>query len=172
MKGAEREYVIMVKGLSNGRHNLSFRVDKELFAGFGNTQILDASIVAELSLLKAAELIEIECNITGNLVTECDRCLEELTLPVETNAKLIVKFDRRESGIESDEIIVLDPAESELDISQFLYDYICLSLPIKRVHKDGNCNPDMISRLEGPDPEPAQNGVNSPFDSLNEMIKN
>ena len=34
------------------------------------------------------------------------------------------------------------PESDELDISQEVYDYVCISLPIRKVHKEGECNSD------------------------------
>lgn len=172
MKGADREFVILVKGLPAGRHDMSFRVDKELFTRFGNNQVHDASVNVELKLFKGTEIIEIESFIKGDLVVECDRCLEELTLPVETKATLVVKFERGDNDIDSDEVIVLDPADGELDMSQFLYDYICLSLPIKRVHEQGKCNPEMIRMLERSNSDSSVRETGSPFDKLKDILNN
>ena len=64
----------------------------------------------------------------------------------------------------------MDPADSELDLSQFLYDYVCLNLPLQKVHEDGDCNEEMMAKLgsvnahqEKDDEEMA---ANSPFGAL------
>jgi uncharacterized metal-binding protein YceD (DUF177 family) len=62
---------------------------------------------------------------------------------------------------------VLTPGEyPEWDLSQAVYDYVCLSLPIQRVHPEGECNPDTVrflSQVERPDEEAA---ASSPFAAL------
>ena len=82
--------------------------------------------------------------------TEIPRCLEALALPVEAQPSE-----------------VLTPGEyPEWDLSQAVYDYVCLSLPIQRVHPEGECNPDTVrflSQVERPDEEAA---ASSPFAAL------
>ena len=51
------------------------------------------------------------------------------------------------------DIITLPADEQELDLKQHIYEYILLSIPIKRVHPDdefGNstCDPFMLKKLE------------------------
>ena len=41
-------------------------------------------------------------------------------------------------------------------MSQIVYDYICLSLPLQRVHEEGECNPEVMARLSGEE-SPAAN---------------
>ena len=33
-------------------------------------------------------------------------------------------------------------------MKQIVYDYVCISLPIQRVHEDGDCNPVALRYLE------------------------
>ena len=90
------EYTVPIKGLSIGKHNYSFSVDSAFFKDFGESPISEASLELEAELIKEAALIKVTCDITGTVVVECDRCLEDLTLPVKTTAGLIVKFVRTE----------------------------------------------------------------------------
>ena len=39
-------------------------------------------------------------------------------------------------------------SEQELDMSQIIYDYVNLSLPIKKVHPEGECDPEMMEKLK------------------------
>jgi DUF177 domain-containing protein len=58
-----------------------------------------------------------------------------------------------DSEDEDDDIITIAANEHELDLSQYIYEYITLSLPIKRVHPEdekGNstCNKEVLKKLE------------------------
>ena len=46
----------------------------------------------------------------------------------------------------------IGPSETEIDLSQYIYESICLSLPYQRVHPVGSdgksgCDPDMLARF-------------------------
>jgi len=93
--------------------------------------------------------MQIAVNINGMVTLACDRCLENLILPVSTNGELAVRFGKGEdSNPDEDDLLVLEPSEGEIDLSQYIYDSICVSLPLQRVHSEGQCNPEMIKKLQ------------------------
>jgi uncharacterized metal-binding protein YceD (DUF177 family) len=105
------------------------------------------------------------------VVVECDRCLEDLEIPVDLDVLLSVKFGESESADENQdgerEVIFLPVDNTELDMEQIVYDYVCLSLPLQRVHEDGECNPDAMKYLEGPEVvEVSDDADKNPFAAL------
>jgi uncharacterized metal-binding protein YceD (DUF177 family) len=92
------------------------------------------------------------------------------------SCSMAVKFAKDLSDDDGDEFIIMDPADGELDLTQFLYDYVCLNLPLQKVHQDGECNSEMMAKLAGvnsvaekDDDEVAQN---SPFGALKGLFDN
>ena len=63
----------------------------------------------------------LDFTMEGHVIVECDRCLEDLELPIESYEELIVKFGEKEET-ESEEVIVVSTKEYELDVSQFIYE--------------------------------------------------
>lgn len=102
----------------------------EFFETFGNPDILAASVDVEVEIRYSGLTLELNCTIHGSVVVPCDLCLEELELPVEAS------FEESYT-----------PEGLELDFSQDVYDYVCTSLPFKRVHPEGECNPDTLEYL-------------------------
>lgn len=96
---------------------------------------LDVKVV--VNRLTAA--FDLAFKINGKVFTPCDRCLDDVAMEVDTQQKLIVKFGK-EYAEESDEIVVVPEDEGEINISWFIYEFIILSLPAKRVHPAGECN--------------------------------
>lgn len=92
--------------------------------------------------------MQITINITGTVALDCDRCLDNLILPASTNGELAVRFGKEEDSNPADDLLVLDPSEGEIDLSQYIYDSICVSLPLQRVHPEGQCNPEMMKKLQ------------------------
>ncbi len=74
--------------------------------------------------------VDAECSIEGSVTVACDRCLEDLDIPVETSFE--------ESYV---------PEGDELDLSQDVYDFICIALPLQRVHPEGECNQETVKFL-------------------------
>lgn len=146
-----RKYSIPFRGLSDGQHSFQFDIDKTFFDEFDSSEIKIGSITAEISLFKEPQLLEMDFFIHGTIEVTCDRCLDNFELPVQYKGRLFFKFGE-ESGELSDEIIILSPGKTEINIAQYLYEFIHLSLPYTKVHpylngKSG-CNPDMIEKLD------------------------
>ena len=59
-------------------------------------------------------------------------------------------------------------------MKQFIYDYICVNLPLKRVHQDGKCNPKMLKKLEelkGKENTEDNKETYAPFGNLDKLLK-
>jgi uncharacterized protein len=146
-----KKYVIPFAGLKEGRHEFEFDVDDSFFDQFDSSEIKKGKLDVTVILLKYLQVLELSFNIDGLVKTICDRCLDEFDLSVKYEGKLFFKFGE-ESYELTDEIIILSSSEHEINISQFIYEYIHLSLPYRRIHPDINeisgCNPGMIQKLE------------------------
>ena len=169
------DFIVPLNGLAQGRTQFRTRVGKEFFEHFENSEILDAGLDVEIEVEKSGRFIGVDCTIGVDVTVTCDRCLEDLKIPVETGFALSVKFG--ENGQDSEEIegyreIVRMPLdESDLDLSQTVYDYICLSLPVQRVHEEGECNPVALRFLSSEDDEePVQKDSSSPFAGLKDLL--
>ncbi len=171
-KVGHNEFLIPIKGLSTGKHKYTFLLDTQFFGKFDNSLVSEADLTADIVLEKQPLWIGVSGKVKGEVVTECDRCLDELKIPLNTDVKLIVKFARTEGEEDNDEVMILEPGEAELDLEQFFYDYVCLSLPLQRVHPQGECNSEMEKKLETlsyrvVDKESSQD---SPFGKLKDLL--
>ena len=150
------------------------------FEYFENSEILDADLDVLVEVEKSGRFIGVDCVIEGNVTVTCDRCLEDLEIPVNTGFKQSVKFGDRpvsEEDPDSDEmegereIVRIPLSETDLDLSQAVYDYICLSLPVQRVHEEGGCNPEVIRYLNSENvQEPEEKDSSSPFAGLKDLL--
>ncbi|MDR2448746.1 MAG: DUF177 domain-containing protein [Prevotellaceae bacterium] len=142
-------YKLTFKGLNPGKHAFTFDIDDLFFALFEGSEIEHGKLFSEIVLEKQSALLQLDVKITGNVKVECDRCLDELDAPVNYEGRLLVKFGKVTTEMEADdEIMILDPAEDEIDLSQFLFDSINVNLPIQRIHPEGLCNKEMIKKLD------------------------
>jgi uncharacterized metal-binding protein YceD (DUF177 family) len=171
-----QDIVIPIKGLPLGESTFRFEIGEPFFQAFENGQIKDADCSVKVSVVRHQTLLDIVCEIGGFVVVECDRCLEDLTLKVDIAPHLTVGFGTVDVDDEAaeDDVLVVDPSESELSLDQFVYDYICLSLPLVKVHPDGKCNPEMLRFItdnEGTETT-AENEMSRPFEGLKTLLEN
>ena len=155
--------IISLNGWAAGERQYSFQAGLEFFQTFDNTEILDADVNVEVRVRKEGmRKVEAQLHLQGTVTVPCDRCLEALELPVEASEVL---------DAEQEELL---SADGELDLRQAVYDYVCLALPIQRVHPQGACNPDTIRFLgqqERTDEEAEAKEANSPFAALKGLFE-
>ena len=123
-------FEIPVKGLKNGKNVFHWHSDGSFFREFGESGILDADLEIAAEVDYEDYSVTLACRIDGSVVVACDRCLEDLTLPVHA------AYERDDYG---DARI--------LDLSQDIYDEVCVSLPLRKVHPDGECNAETMKYL-------------------------
>ena len=121
--------------------------------------------------------MSLSANVTVDYSVPCDRCLDELEMPVDSYIALSVKYGAEENAEEHQEgereIVFIPEDSAELDLSQVIYDYVCLSLPMQRVHEPGGCNPAAMKYYEAPkgsETSEAEESAN-PFAALKDMFK-
>lgn len=171
----ENFLLVALNGLPSGKTVFEGRLGKEFFVEFGNAEILDADVRTTVTVDKSGSYIGIDIVLEGNVTVECDRCLEDLVLPVSRTVLLEVKFGEGQTQEQQDgerEVLYLSQDNTELDLSQTAYDYVCLSLPLQRHHGEGECNPEALKHLCGfgndggtPASSP-ENSSDSPFAAL------
>ena len=123
-------FVIELRNLASGHSTFEWQVGREFFETFGNPDILDAFVTVNVQLSNNGLTVLVKAAISGSVTVPCDRCLENLPLPVE------VSFEDTYA-----------PEDMLLDLSQDVYDYIITSLPMQRVHAEGSCNSDTTKYL-------------------------
>ncbi len=146
-------FLIPLNGLASGRTEFRWGADGKFFGSFGNTEILDADIDVSATVEKSGHDLKVDCHMSGSVTVLCDRCMDELVMPVDVEAGFDVRYgeapqDETEDDGGERETLYVDPVESCLDMGQIVYDYVCLSLPMQRFHEDGKCNPVAMTRLK------------------------
>ncbi len=147
-----KEYIIQFVGLSIGEHLYEYSISDKFFEDLDYSEIKQGNIQVNLTLLKQSTMMVLNFEVSGTIKVNCDRCTVEMDLPITGTYKLIVKVGGADTGNEDDDIITVAANEHELDISQYLYEYITLSVPIKRVHPDDvngepTCDQEVLEKL-------------------------
>ena len=170
-------FIIPLNGLTAGKNEFFLHAGKEFFDSFENEEIFDADLQIRILVEKSGRYIGVDCDIEGYLTVECDRCLDMVEMPIDEQVRLSVKFGEQEDSEMSQdaerEVIFVKTDDAQLDMSQIVYDYACLALPMQRTHEEGDCNPDTMkyySNAESDEIVSDDEAVN-PFASLKDMFK-
>jgi uncharacterized metal-binding protein YceD (DUF177 family) len=165
-----KQYILHISGLGLGEHKYHYKIESDFFAAFENTEFEQASIDVELTLEKQERMLILNFDIKGNINVMCDRCLENFDYPLDGKERLIVKLGQAWEE-ENEEVLVISEYEHQLDISGYLYDFIILMLPIRKIHPEddngkSDCNPEMLKKIE----DHTEHKPDSRWDSLKGLI--
>ena len=137
-------YKIAYKGLKVGSYDFDFKVDNSLFEAFETEEIKGGDCDVRIALKRSEAMLELDVAIEGEVICECDRCLEDCPIAIDYEGDLLVKFSD-ESDYYDGDVMWISPADDVVDLSLYIYESIVLSLPYSRVHEEGECNPDMLA---------------------------
>jgi uncharacterized metal-binding protein YceD (DUF177 family) len=168
--GINSEFIIKFSGLKPGVHQYSYNIDDRFFDLFEYSEIKSGNVKVDVVFDKTTDVFILDFSFNGTVKTECDRCLEIFDMPVEGTETLYVRFGDEEAECSENEIIISEN-DTQIDIKQFIYEFVILLLPIRRVHPDdekGNslCNKDVLDKLKL-----LQNNrtIDSPWEKLNDV---
>lgn len=142
---------IQFSGLKSGHYTYMYSLDKSFFETFENEDLRDGNVEFEVELEKRERMMLFTFTFNGQIKTECDRCLGEMTVEVEGKETLCVKFSDTETSDREDEVI-LPTSAYKIDLAQWMYEYVAVAMPIQHVHADdeeGNstCDPAMLAYI-------------------------
>lgn len=150
MKRLKKEFVISFTGLKLEAHQFKYQIGKTFFETFHYEDFLDANVQIEVDFLKKPTLFELTFKAKGVINVACDLTNEAFNQPIKADFNLIVKFGETFNDDE-ESILILPHNAYEFDISQYIYEMLVLSMPVKRVHPglaDGTLKSDIIEKLK------------------------
>lgn len=140
------QFKIDLKGLTEEVTALEWNLNKDFFDALDQTEVEGGALHVSLSIRKASGFFELQFHTVGTVDITCDRCLDLMEQPIETDNQLVVKLGT--ATPEDDDTVIVDENEGILDTSWFIYEFIALAIPIQHVHAPGKCNPAMTKALE------------------------
>jgi uncharacterized metal-binding protein YceD (DUF177 family) len=140
-------YKIPLKSLSVGDHSFEYTLDTEFFKKIDGQEVQKGKVAAKVLVRNNGRNFELIFSLDGVVKVPCDRCLDDMELPMTHSDKLIVKFGPAYAE-EGEDIIIIPEVEGEINLAWFLYEFVALSIPIKHVHAPGKCNRMMSGKLK------------------------
>ena len=140
------EYQINLLNIRKESKTFEFKMEDEFFEAMESMDVNGGSVQATVTVnVLADESFQFLFHIEGVVQVSCDRCLENMDLPISTDNMLIVK--QGSYYMEEDDILTIPENENEVDVASYLNQFILLNIPIKHVHAPGKCNTQMIEVL-------------------------
>jgi uncharacterized protein len=130
---ALREFDLEIYKISNKKHQYSFELDNSFFSSFEDSLIHEGKLHVDLEIEKSDVLIIAQFSIKGTVTLICDRSLENFDFPIDTNNRIIFKYGEDFAEL-TDEIISIPHGIQKLNVAQYIYEFIGLTVPMKKLH--------------------------------------
>jgi uncharacterized metal-binding protein YceD (DUF177 family) len=128
-----RTFAINIVGLTNTVHHFDFEVGNDFFSQYGTELVSRGTLKANVEIDKRETFIEATFGINGTVELTCDRSLESFDYPIDVEKKLVFKYGDSDQEL-SDEIIMIHRDSDSLGLGQYIFEFIALEIPIKKLH--------------------------------------
>ncbi|MEC4112977.1 YceD family protein [Myroides pelagicus] len=129
----ENKFLIPFTGLKNGEHKFEFQVDNSFFESYDYRDFNSINATITVLLNKKTTLLELNLKSEGIANVPCDVTNLDFDLPITNTLDLVVKFGE-EYNDDHDELLIIPFTEHQINIGQYVYEMLVLSIPQKRVH--------------------------------------
>ena len=142
--------MLKLKTLPFGTHAIECHLDESFFNIDELSEVRRADVDVTLEVTRKSEnTYHLEINCNGTVTIPCDRCLDDLDLPVEENYCLNVEQMGTELDDTGDELLIVPSDWRELDTAPIVRDTVLLAIPMTHCHEsEDDCNPDMLDALD------------------------
>ena len=170
----KKMFVIPFRGLKEGKHQFDYVVEDTFFEVYQYEDILGSSIAVKLDFIKKSTILELNFSAKGDVKLACDVSNELFQQPISGALDLVVKFGE-EYNDENEEVLILPHEAYEIDVAQYIFEMIVLSIPSKRIHPgviEGTLKSDILDKLEELQPKEKKNHKFSDprWDKLKELL--
>lgn len=145
-----KHFNIPFVGLKEGNHLFQYQIDNTFFEAYQFDEFYDANLNVAIQLIKKTTLLELSFSVTGTVNVACDVTSEPFDQEVEGVLDLVVKFGP-EFNDENEDILIVPYEEYQINVAQYIYELIVLSVPQKRVHPkvlDGTMKSEALKKLK------------------------
>ncbi|HLS11211.1 MAG TPA: DUF177 domain-containing protein [Flavobacteriaceae bacterium] len=144
------QFKIPISGLKQGIHQFTYDIDKTFFTYFDYEEFWDSLLKLDVELTVNSTSLEFALHIVGQVGVHCFVTNEAYMQPVEDTYRLAVRFgDTYNDDLE--DILVIPHGSLEVDIKQYVYETIILSVPARLVHpgvEDGSLKSEVKDILD------------------------
>ena len=144
------KFILKFAGLKDGKHKFEYQADNNFFQFYNYSEFNKANIKFNVDFIKKSTVLELPIKGEGFVNINCTLSNEPFDYNLKSQFKLIVKFGEYYDD-SNDELLILPQGSHSINLDQFLYEMIVLSMPIRNVHpgiEDGSIKSDILNRLK------------------------
>jgi uncharacterized metal-binding protein YceD (DUF177 family) len=129
------KYNIDIYGLDDKQYDYDMESGDAFFEELDQDLIERGSFKTHVVLNKSATMLQLNFHTEGSVELICDRSLEPFEEPVLSDERLILKFGDHNEEL-TDEIEIISRNTNRINLARYVFEFIALSLPVKKIHPD------------------------------------
>lgn len=149
----EKEYSIAFRGLKDGTYFFKWQIDTIFFENDDYDKLDFADVSVSVEMRKKERIMEFDFVFEGNVKHPCDRCLLPVNIAIFRKEHLIAKETNKKEVSLDENLFFYSETDYEIDFKFFIREIIFLSLPMKIVHPEGQCDPEMENIIQSLKPQ-------------------
>lgn len=177
----KRAFEIAFVGLKPGVHEFNYELDDKFFVEKGAEDLRNMHANVKLALEKNTGFMLLKFEVGGKTDVTCDRCGNPLNMDLWDEFKMLVKLvdDADEMNVQEEDpdVFYLSRTESHLDVSNWLYEFVLLSIPMQRMCSreemgGPQCNKEVLDKLKEMEERTSENNANTLWKGLDKFKDN
>ena len=155
-----RAYDIAFVGLKPGIHEFEYAINDKFFVEYQEQDFRNCVAQVKLTLEKNTGFMLLKFEVGGRSEVICDRCGNHLPLELWDEFNIVVKMvedpDEMNEQEEDPDVYYISRGESHLNVSDWIYEFINLSIPMQRMCSEEemggpHCNKEVLAMLKSMD---------------------
>ena len=153
----KRAFEIAFVGLKPGSHEFTYDLDSKFFLEKGCKDASNVNAQVKLTLEKNTGFMLLRFDVDGKADVSCDRCGNPLAVNLWDEFKMVIKLvdnpEEMNDQEEDPDIYYIARTESHLNVSDWIYEFVMLSIPMQRMcgtNEEGEslCNKEVLAKLK------------------------
>jgi len=141
------KYNIDIYGLEDKQYDYEMESGDAFFEELEQDLIEHGHFKTNIVLNKSATMIQLHFHTVGSVTLVCDRSLEPFEHAIDSNDRIILKLGDHNEEL-TEEIEIINRNTSRINVARYLFDFVALSLPVKKIHPSLRTDEDEIDFLD------------------------
>lgn len=150
-----RDFEIPFAGLKEGVHTFNYKIDDQFFEAFSEPDFCECAAEVKLTLDRKSGFLMLHFDVGGSAKVNCDKCGNLIKKELWDEFNMIIKIVEDPEKMNEEEtdpdIFYIGKNESHIDIENWIYEFVTLSIPMQRVCDQiggPECNLEVLKKLK------------------------
>lgn len=164
----KEDTTIRFSTLKPGKYTYHYALTDEFFDEWKNDEIQGGEVEIDVMMERMERMLMFDFRLAGKVTTQCDRCLGEIEVSIEGEEHLSARFSDTETT-DDEEVVVLSESAVEIDLAQWLYEYVAVRIPLQHIHPEGECDPAVTRYITDEDEEKENTEIDPRWEALRNL---